>query len=228
MPINIKVGDRWAIIGGTGSGKTVLSNELLKIYYNATQAKVPFLVIDSKITGDFNYLTKNKQIGQVIKGNNVKAVLKSMEKIPFTIWQPEEDDFDLYNEIFKGIYLRGRNKNVPGIVMIDELSSICNAAGKAPRYWEILNKQGRGMHIGMINLTQSPSFVPPSLLRQATHAIRMQLNDEYDVKKLARLMGRDVEEAPVDDYGFWYRSCLKPVHKSPALYFPDFRDFIGA
>jgi ABC-type dipeptide/oligopeptide/nickel transport system ATPase component len=226
MSISIKVGDRWAIIGGTGSGKTVLTNEVIKTYYSATAGRVPQIIIDSKITGDFNHLLdKRLGVGQLIRGNDPEKAVKEMYKKPFTVWQPE-DDFTMYDAFFRGIYLNGRNKNLPAIITTDELSSICNGAGKAPRHWEILNKQGRAMHIGMLNLTQSPSFVPPSLLRQVTHAVRMQLNDDYDVKKLAKVMGRAVEEAPLDDYGFWYRSCLKPTHKSPPIYFSDYKDFI--
>lgn len=228
MSIKIKVGDRWCIVGGTGSGKTVLCRQLINILHNATAGRVPIVIIDSKIVGDFNAYEARKDLTQVIRGNNAAAVVKNYMKKSITIWRPESDDFEQYEELLRGIYLNGRNKNQPCIIVIDELSSICNGAGKAPKHWEVLNKQGRAMHIGMLNLTQSPSYIPTSLMRQATHLIRMHLNDEYDILKLSRVMGREVESHPEDDYGFWYRNCLKPKHKSPAMYFSDFKPFIGA
>ena len=227
MAINIKVGDRWAIVGASGSGKTVLSREILKAYHYATGGRVPICIIDSKIAGDFKQFEAHKSLTQVVVGNEPEKVVRNLWKKPFTIWRPDEDDSDMYDACFRGIYLSARNKGTSSITFIDELSSITNQAGKAPRYYDVLLKQGRGMNNGMISLTQSPSFVPASLLRQATHIIKMHISDDYDLKKLAKVMGSTAYEAPTDDYGFWYRNCLKPLHKSPAQYFTDFKTFVG-
>lgn len=230
MPLQIKIGDRWAIVGASGTGKTVLSREILSVYNRATNGRVPILIIDSKCAGDFKYFEAYKKLTKVIVGNNAKAVTAALfsGKWSFVIWRPQEDDFVMYNDLFRGIYLSARNKHTSCICFVDELSSICNMAGKAPRYYDILLKQGRGMNNGMISVTQSPSFIPANLLRQATHIIRFNMNDEYDSKKLTRSLGPQALIAPPDDYGFWYRNCLKPIGKSPAQYFPDFKDFIGA
>lgn len=163
----------------------------------------------------------------MIEGNDPEKVVRALWKKPFTIWRPEEDDTDMYNAYFRGVYLSARNKRTPSISFVDELSSITNSVGRAPKYYDVMLKQGRGMNNGLISLTQSPSFVPANLLRQATHVIRMQIIDDYDLKKLAKVLGPEVYDAPPDDYGFWYRNCLKPPIKSPAQYFSDFKDFIG-
>ena len=227
MGINIKVGDRWAIIGSTGSGKTVLSREVLKVYYHATAGRVPIGIIDSKAQGDFKQFESRKDLCQVLETNDASKVVKALWKKPFTVWRPEEDDPEMYNRYFHDVYMSARKHRTASITFVDELSSITTSAGKPPRYYDILLKQGRGMNNGLISVTQAPSFVPANLVRQATHIIRMQLNDVYDIRKLAKVIGPEALEPPPDDYGFWYRNCMKPVHKSPAQYFGDFKDFIG-
>jgi energy-coupling factor transporter ATP-binding protein EcfA2 len=227
LAIKIKVGDRWTIIGATGSGKTVLSRSLISTYVRATNGRVPIVILDTKMQGDFDYFEKRKDLCVVVRGDNPKKVFQAMGKKSIVIWRPDEDDHDMYNEFFKLVYYSARNNGTASISFIDELSSITTQSGKPPRYYDILLKQGRGMHNGLISLTQSPSYVPANLIRQTTHLIRMHLSDDYDTKKLAKIMGKMAYDPPRDDYGFWYRECSKPLHKSPAMYFEDFRDFIG-
>lgn len=227
--IELGVGDRLAILGATGSGKTVLLREILKWYANATRGTVPIYILDTKVQGDFDMFLR-RGIGHLIKGNQVPSPVRDTKGAPFNVWQPEEDNLEMYDEFFKGIYQlarSGKPRQFPGIVVTDELSSITMPSGKGTRHYEILQKQGRGMNVGMIGLTQSPSLIPNSFLRQATHMIRMHLNGEYDPKKMASYMGKSANEEPVDDYGFFYRNCSKPIAKSPVQYFPDFKDFFG-
>lgn len=230
MGIPIQIGDRWAIVGASGTGKTVLSREILKTIYRATVGRVPIGIIDSKISGDFKLFEADKKRTKVVTSSSgieaAKVLLSG--KWSFVIWRPQEDDPDEYNAYFKYVYMSARNKKTASVTFVDELSSICSQIGKPPRYYDILLKQGRGMHNGMISVTQSPSFIPANLLRQATHIIRFNMNDEYDAKKLTRSLGPEAMIAPPDDFGFWYRNCLKPIRRSPAQYYSDFKDFIGA
>lgn len=225
-PLEVKVGDRWVIIGATGSGKTWLSREILKFYYRATAGRVPIYILDTKMQGDFKDF-QARSVGQTHKGNTLPPILKKTGGKPFVVWQPEEDDFQLYDDFFKAIYQAGKLNRGPAIVYLDELSSITNGAGKAPRYYDILQKQGRGMNIGLVSVTQSPAFIPANLIRQATHMIRMHLNDDYDVKKIVKAMGPEALDDPFDDFGFFYRNCTKPKKKSPAVYYEDMKEFFG-
>lgn len=227
MASPIQVGDRWAIIGATGSGKTVLSRALLKFYYRAVGGRVPIIIFDTKIADDFKEFEKRKDLTQIIKGNDPEKVLGVAWKKPFTIWQPEKDIREMYDAYFAGIYYSARKKRTASITYIDELSAICNKLGDAPTHYDVLQKTGRGTHNGIISVTQSPSYVPSNLIRQATHMIRMQINDDYDLKKIVKSMGKESLEPPMDDYGFWYRNCTKPVRKQPAIYYPDYKNFIG-
>ncbi len=229
MPLRVNIGDRWAIIGATGSGKTVLSREILKFYANATKGLVPIYILDTKVQGDFKQF-EHPSLGRVVRGNKIPDPVTNTKGKPFTIWQPESDDEEMYDKFFEQIYLKGRNMKSgnPGIIYIDEISSVSSPSGRSfPRYWDILLKQGRGMDIGLINVTQSPSYIPPNLLRQATHVVRMHLNGEYDPKKMSSAMGKAANEEPVDDYGFYYRNQSKPIRKSPVMYYSGFQEFFG-
>lgn len=218
--VKIKLGDHFAVLGGTGSGKTTFSKKLILEFALATQGKIPIYILDSKISGDFKEFHK-KGVGILYQGNSIPPI-HDVEKFgAFQIWQPEEDDFDLYNEWLKQIY----QTRQPCIVFFDELSSICKTNGSPPRYYEILLKQGRGNYQSIISCTQSPSYVPPSLLRQVMHVIRFRLNFSYDVKKIMSVMGKKVEEEPVDDYGFYYRNVSRPIQSSPVVYYNDLKKF---
>lgn len=229
MPaLNINIGDRWAVIGGTGSGKTWFDRVLLKTIVGQAAASgrlVPVYILDTKLQGDFSEFTR-PDIGQVARGNDLPKLLSPKERRPFLVWQPEEDDLDLYDAFFKKIYQARRSC----IVLIDELSSITNTnASRFPRYYDILLKQGRGMDIGLISNTQSPAYVPANLVRQATHLLRFRLNDEYDSKKLAKQLGRQYgdEWNPPDEFGFLYRNLSRPKLTNPTVYYKNMQEFFG-
>lgn len=228
--LDVSIGDRWSIVGGTGSGKTWFARELISQYITATDGTIPIYILDTKISGDFNGLIR-KGLARVVRGNNPPApftprpATKLKKAIPpVLIWQPEYDDLDVYNQFFQGIY----QVRQPGIIYIDELGSITNPRATVfPRYYDILLKQGRGLNIGMISSTQSSSYIPFNLLRQTTHVVRMHLNNPNDAKKLADVMGRKAEQEPTDQHGLWYRNVSKPVRSNPPIYYNSMQDFFN-
>lgn len=229
--VRANVGDHWAVIGATGSGKTFFDRQLLWEYAKASASLLPYrkafpiYILDSKISGDFREF-HHKKIGHYHFGNTVpKLINPNKDGKIFQVWQPEEDDIDLYDEWFKQIY----QARQPAVVLIDELGSITNdTATKVPRYYSILLKQGRGLGIGVISNTQSPSYIPAQLIRQTMHLLRFRLNDEYDSKKIAKLLGREYAEwEPDDPHGFVYRDCTKPKKASPPVYYKDMQEFFG-
>lgn len=191
---------------------------LLSLVLRASNGSIPIYILDTKQQGDFK---KFYPIAHRHYGNSLPPKKWWTPQKPILIWQPESDDMALYDKWFNDIYtLRS-----PSIIYIDELSSITSVSGKAPRGYDILLRQGRGLGIGVVSVTQSPSFVPAMLLRQATYLVRFTINDEYDIAKLTRVMGRAVAQQPPDEHGFWFRDLRKPVVYSPPLYFADYRDF---
>jgi hypothetical protein len=226
--INFSPGEHIAIIGATGTGKTVFNRELIRRFILATEGFLPVYILDSKCPipapeqSDFKEFFR-KDIGVRHTGNKIPKPIAPMGKNFVQVWTPEEDILDDYNEFFRGIYQAGR----PAIVVVDELSSVSSTRGDTTRYHNILLKQGRGLGISSINLTQSPAYIGQSIIRQTMHLVRFRLNDPYDSKKLNGIMGRKVEEEPVDPYGFWYRNVQVPVAKSPASYYKNKQEFFG-
>lgn len=226
--VEIKLGDHITVIGSTGTGKTVLNKELIKTFILATEGYVPVYILDSKCPipapemSDFKDFF-GKDIGIRHTGNKVPPIIKPQGKNFVQVWTPEEDIMENYNEYFKQIYHAGS----PAVVVVDELSSVSSVRGDITRYQNILMKQGRGLSISCVNLSQSPSFIGQSILRQCMHIFRFRLNDSYDSKKLNSLMGKKVEEEPQDPYGFWYRNVQVPVKKAPASYYDSMQEFFN-
>lgn len=223
-----KLGDHWAIVGATGTGKTHFLKHLINTLAQATKGCMPIYILDTKTPiarpqkSDFLYLMR-KGIGIRHTGNKIPPIIRPRGENFVSIWTPEEDILEDYDEFFKRIYQEGN----PALVVIDELSSVTTEQGRGTRYYNILLKQGRGLEISMLNLTQSPSYIPQSLLRQAMHVVRFRLNDEYDAKKLKSAMGKVVEEEPPDEHGLWHRNVQIPVKKQPAAYYKDMQEFFG-
>lgn len=228
--VKTKLGDHWAIMGATGTGKTQLLLQLINQFARATGGFLPIYILDSKCPvsapekSDFKHLFRKKDgVGTRHTGNTVPPIIRPKGRHFIQVWTPLEDDLEMYDRWFRQIYLEAR----PCIIIIDELSSVTTERGQGTRYYNILLKQGRGLEMSMFSLTQSPAYVPQSLIRQAMHVIRFRLNDIFDSKKLAPAMGRAVEEEPAHDHGFWYRNVQIPVRKQPAAYYSDMKEFLG-
>jgi energy-coupling factor transporter ATP-binding protein EcfA2 len=216
--INVEFGQHWAIIGGTGSGKTTLCKAVLGQLAQTSRGQIPIYILDSKISGDFIPFYR-KGYGVLHEGNTIPPIHEPLKYGAFQVWQPLEDDKELYNEYFKQIYTQRQ----PCVIYIDELSSITGIQGTPPRYYEICLKQLRQFGGTVISTTQSSTYVPPSLLRQCTHLVKMNVNGKTDNKKLSELLG--TTEQPLHDHGFFYRNVMKPIRSNPVLYYKNMQEF---
>ena len=216
--MKLETNRHWAIVGFTGSGKTTFSIALMRLVLMQSNGTLPIYILDSKQQGDFRVFYP---IAFRHYGNTIPPSRWWMPEKPIQIWQPESDDLLLYDGWMRQLY----NQRQPSLIYFDEISSITSVSGKPPRYYNILQQQGRGLGIGVISVTQSPSYIPATLLRQATYFCRFTLNDDYDITKLAKVMGKAILTPPPDEHGFWFRDARKPVAYSPPLYFRDYQDF---
>lgn len=222
--IIIKLGDAWAVIGARGSGKTWFNRYLLSEHARLTNFSVPIYILDSKLApegGDFKRFYQ-RDIGRVHQGNTIPKTFQPRDGKPFLVWRPESDDLDLYGEWLDRIL----STRLPAVINIDEISSLM-IHNKYPAVYDKMLKQCRGLYQSLITASQSPSYIPPSLIRQTTHILRFRLNDEYDVTKLSKLLGRAAIEEPEHDHGFYYRWCEKPMRKSPTVYYENMQEFFG-
>lgn len=216
----IKAGDHVVFLGGTGSGKTTLGKKILLDIAIAGKGTYPIYILDTKLADDFKEYTK-AGTGVLHQGNTLPPIIDPTKTGPFLVWQPEEDDPEMYDDFFKMIYQHGK----PCLIFVDELSSITTAGGKPTRYYSILYKQGRAKKIGIYSCFQSAAYVPPDLFRNTMHFFRLRLGNPYDVKKIGMVMGKEAESEPIDEYGFFYRDITKPIRTSPVKYYKDMTDF---
>ncbi|WP_157076387.1 hypothetical protein [Alicyclobacillus kakegawensis] len=234
-PIEISLEDRWVVIGATGAGKTTFVRRLLTAYWRAAARKpgrLPIYILDTKgfaasrIGRDDFRMFYRPGIGRLHRDAIPPKIIAPKHGPEFIVWQPDPEQVteDHYDAFFMSLYRSG----VPSLTYVDELSSLTDSSGKKfPRYYDILLKQGRGIYQALITTTQSPSYIPPSVIRQTTHMVRFRLNDTYDLQKIARVMGKAVEEEPPDEFGFWYRDARKPKAKNPPVYYTDLSEFFG-
>ena len=214
-PVRLSLQDRFLIVGQTRTGKTTLLRELiyrLRRFWPIT----PIQILDSKQAGDFRGWEgawRRQEIPPAIEDGHL-------------IWQPPDgDDIDLYNDWLEGIY----NRRKPVIIVIDELSSLAgDTIGKHPRYPEALRKiqkQGAGLNIMMIIVTQEVAGIPRQVRNQATHIARFRLIDAYDGQEVDRLIQRSIRDGePADQHGFWYNRTDEPGRV--LQYFASYQSFI--
>jgi Cdc6-like AAA superfamily ATPase len=205
--------DRAVVIGMSGSGKTTWVKQLIPRVIGWWN--VPILVLDSKGQNEFDNIATelhNDQLAPKILPDNGGIL----------VWKPPLDDYAEYENWFNFI-LKGRK---PCLVVIDELSSL--GKGRADTYppsYQLLLKQGRGLKMCVISMTQEVAYTPRQTAGQTSHVFRFHLINSYDVAASARILG--INEAqrhmePPLPFGFFYRRVDKP---SPIYSFINWQQF---
>ncbi len=224
--IRIRLGDHFGVFGGTGTGKTFFATQLVITLANATRGKVRVFIIDSKQYGDFDMFIK-KGVGVAYKGQDLPP-MENKDGSPFIVWQPLYDDKQMYDDFFTSIYVHAKQTKQPCIVFIDELSSI-SGNQYPPNGLKILLKQGRGMGISVLALSQVARLLPMEVTSQLMHSFKFNLNAKEDKKKLKDLFGDSAEENVLHKRGFFYRNVNEPIQskKGKPYYYKNAQEFFG-
>lgn len=199
----------------TGAGKTTFARELLKQLQSSYPAVRNYL-LDTKQAGDFDALD-----GYRVKDQKVPDPLHTPGAT--MIWQPPDDDLAAFDDWFRKI-LQHRQ---PAIVLVDELASILDKAGRAGQYYNRLLKLGRSLGIAVLSLSQEAAYVPRNMLGQTTHLVRFRLQDGYDVRKIDKLVGRPAGDHGLDlpdPYGFLHRRIDKAT---TGHYYKKYQEFFS-
>jgi energy-coupling factor transporter ATP-binding protein EcfA2 len=210
--IDVSLEDRWLILGATGTGKTTFARELLK-QLRGLYPDVPVYILDSKGYGDFAEWHGN---GGLVASETMPPPIKK----GIQIWQPGVDDQSEYAAWFDQL-LRTPG---PAITLVDEISSIGNKKGDAPREFERLLKQGRALGKLTINCSQEMAYVPKQIKTQTTHVVRFRMAQTgYDNQKANQIMGRpNTDPEPSERYGFFYRRIDKLMDVAEYATYKDF------
>jgi ABC-type dipeptide/oligopeptide/nickel transport system ATPase component len=191
------MGEHWAIVGKTGSGKTHYAKDLLE-YYRVHYPHAKRYVLDSTEDGMEGVVGKME-----IRGNRIPDLLKNAAHTQ--VWVPDTDVPGNYNTYFEKI-LYARQ---PAIVFVDEIASLTNGRNTDPLDGFIkLLKQGRKHDITVINLTQEIARVPQSMFKQMTHFVLFRINNEtYDISMARKYLDVDKEhfDHPQAKYGFKHK-----------------------
>lgn len=175
------LGEHITIYGMTGSGKTHLVKDLIAIArrYNP---EVNVYILDTKRDDDdFPGWT-----------GKIKSISAPLPLTPnsgkMQIWQPQGTMAQTRVEVDKWCdsILAKRAKS---IVVINDLKDISPKPDAVPDGVPRLLRDGRSFGISVIANTQEAAYVPRQIHNQITYAIRMLMNDSYDVLKVHVLQG---------------------------------------
>ena len=220
----INLSQRWSLIGATGAGKTTFARKLIARYMWFYQLQLPIYIIDPKNVGDFDgFLPYTGQITE--EADHIPGLGVRQKGKPVTIWHPDFDDLNAYDTFFDLVLYGARKHGMPGLVVVDEMGSITNKSGQATQGFEKLERQGRGLKVPIIGLTQSSAQIPFSMLRQASYIVLFTIDDEYDRRKLVSYFGNVAKTPPPDAHGFYVRNKLIPLAREPVHYYRNAQEF---
>lgn len=174
--------------GKTGSGKTYLWKHQLR---NVQR----LVVLDGKGTLDDWELTDWQQDGEgrraLVRGDPTRLrVLSPLgDKNPANYWD------DVLWECYEA-----------GNVMIycDELYAVNQPQKPTLSSLHAIYTRGRELHVGMISVTQRPTWIPLVVMSEADWFFCFRLQLQEDRTRIAAFMGPRVMNPPVDKYGFYF------------------------
>jgi len=185
--LNPGIGERAVIMGMTGSGKTVLAEQLLK--------HRRFVVVH-----DF------KHSPSISKWNGYKQYTKlsdliraKEEKLIYTPDHTEIENEEIINAFFRWIFER-RNTTL----YVDEVYGVC-PNGRAPFYYNSCIVQGRELGISVFSSTQRPKRIPQTVLSESDnyYVFRLLLPDDRD--KVKGILPFDEKLlTSIKTHRFWY------------------------
>ena len=212
----IRLGEHWAVIGKTGSGKTYFTMRGLLRYYREHFPHAKRYVLDS--TNDPKMLAHIPDAVQV-SGNVPPDLLRSSKQT--LVWTPKNSKLP---EAYARWFARLNDCHEECIIVIDERKSITK---QAEDEFEALLMQIRKHGGTVIVLGQSIAGLDSDLFRQLTHYAQFRLNREiYDSAQTRAYLDISKEEQhpPRFQHGFFYR---RTDGDFPHKEYKDMREFFN-
>lgn len=214
--IEVKRGDRWTLIGRSGSGKTFASVMLIKALLRLYN--VPLFIFNTKPEKDLNVLGRPIRSQTAPKfGRRAVSPFSWNKPGPQVInWIPDySNPIEEYAAALSYLYRLGTEC----IFLIDELSNFTKNRSLQgyPIELEVMQKQARSLGITSVICSQSSTYIPPEVIGQAEHLITFKLRDKEARRKIMRETGQEDYDIP-DKYGCFY---TKLDSDDPTAYYPS-------
>jgi hypothetical protein len=117
------------------------------------------------------------------------------------VWRPDVDNLAAY-DTWLGTLLKARTRR---IVLLDELSSLCDKRGLPGANLNRLLKQNRSLGITVLVGTQETHWIPRNVLGQAVHILRFRLLHPRDAAAIdSYYLGLDSRREPATPHGYLY------------------------
>lgn len=209
--IKIAQGERWILMGTSGSGKTtagkLIDKKMLQLYPDTKH-----YILDTQHTGDFaaySGIHMSNRAPDVIKKNQIYQVWQPLLRIPDEIEKWLGQIFD----------------RPPAIVLIDELYVLkYKGTSNYSDMYSIIQRAGRARNITCITHTQKLGKIPPDAYEQSTHRLGFYMEGSYNQFIRSQMLKNDRTPNPVDQYGFHYQHING---RGTPIYYRNIQEFLG-
>jgi energy-coupling factor transporter ATP-binding protein EcfA2 len=212
--LKVSAGDRWFLMGTSGSGKTT-ALKYLDALYARLYPTLRHYVLDTKMDGDFLDWPGS------VTGETCPP--KPGRNQRYQTWHcldvvPEQMEAWLYG-------IRQDAKNGGAVLEIDELHMLVYKPGLYSKELNTILKTGRSIPLGTIALSQEMSKIPANAYKQAVHRLGFYIDNaaRYDKQIWQSLLKSRVEDPP-DEFGLYYQ---KEKGRGEPDYFTDIQEFLG-
>lgn len=138
------------------------------------------------------------------------------------VWQPEYDNYEMYENFFGRLFENTQRWGFPAIVFVDEISAL-GGGDNHPEYSRILKRGRRRPNfpgLTMISLSQElaqKAKVPRQTFTQMVHFFKFLVQHPYDLAEANRKMNLPLRVQPEHKHGFWHANMDSPPLK-PTYY----------
>lgn len=195
------------MLGMRKTGKTTLGKSIYRRAMDSVPEMVGY-IIDSNRGGDFTGWSGGYF-------DNDCPIIAPGPKGRQVIWQPEHDNFAMYEDFFGRLFESMQHVDFPVFLLIDELSAL-KGGDNSDAFNRIL-KRGRQRPnfpgITLMHFSQEfaqKAKVPRTAFTQAVHFMKFLVLNRYDLAQANALLGLPQHVQPPHPHGFWHRQLDAP------------------